>query len=87
MPVRKKPVLVKGPEFAAIRAFRTENRDEQLKRELAFLGAGHRPIAQLAGALRAARRGVSSGKGYDLARHYALVRLLRRPYPEIPGPA
>lgn len=87
MPVRKKPVLVKGPESAAIRAFRAESRNDQLKRQLAFLGAAHRPAAQLAGALRAARRGARSGKDYDLARHFALVRLLRRPYPEGSGPA
>jgi peptide-methionine (R)-S-oxide reductase len=76
MSFRKRPVIIRGPEYAAIRAFRSETRDEMLRRQQAFLGAklaGQE--ARLSRALRAERRAAASGMGYDLARHFALARL------------
>lgn len=75
MPFRKPLILVRGPEYAAIRAFRTETREEMLARQKLFLGAGlSGQEARFLRALREERRSAGS-PGYDLARHFALARL------------
>lgn len=74
MPFRK-PILIRGPEYAAIRSFRSETRDEILTRQKLFLGAGlSGQKARFLRALREERRSAGT-KGYDLARHFALARL------------
>jgi hypothetical protein len=75
MPVRRSPILIRGPEFAAIRSFRAEQRNGQIARQHQFLGLGRVGGAALARALREQRRAARSGKGYDLARHAALLAL------------
>lgn len=76
MPFRDRPVILRGPERAAIRAFRAETRDDVLRRQELFLGA-HIPgqNARLLRALRTERRAAAGHGGYDLARHLALARL------------
>jgi len=76
MPFRDPPIIVRGPKYAAIRAFRSETREDLLCRQKLFLGGelsgqGNR----LKRALRAERRAATSGKSYDLARHFTLARL------------
>lgn len=79
MPFRNAPVLVRGPKYAAIRAFRSETREDMLQRQTRFLGAGlANQEARLARALRAERQAAASGKSYDLSRHFALARLCRK---------
>jgi peptide-methionine (R)-S-oxide reductase len=76
MSFREPPVTVRGPKYAAIRAFRSETRGEILRRQKLFLGAelaGQE--ARLSRALRAERRAAACGMNYDLARHFALARL------------
>ncbi len=76
MPFRKAPVIVRGPEYAAIRTFCSETRDDLFRRQKLFLGAELAGQAlRLKRALRAERRAAASGIGYDLARHFALARL------------
>lgn len=76
MPFRKAPIIVRGPDYAAIRSFRAETRDETLRREKRFLGAAlEGQEIRLFRALRAERRAAASGKCYDLSRHFALARL------------
>ena len=79
MTFREPPVIIRGPKYAAIRAFRSETRDDMLHREKRFLGAtlGGQEV-RLARALRAERRAATSGAGYDLSRHFALARLCSR---------
>ena len=75
MPFRKPPILVRGPEYAAIRAFRTDTREEMLRRQKLFLAAGlSGQKARFLRALREERRAAGS-PGYDLARHFTLARL------------
>lgn len=73
------PNIARGAEYAAIRAFRAENREESLARQNAFLGAHlSGQEARLRRALRAQRRAANSGEHYDPARHLALARLCKR---------
>jgi hypothetical protein len=76
MPFRAPPIIVRGPAYAAIRAFRSESRDDLVRRQNAFLGtdqAGQE--SRLRRALRKERAAAVAGKNYDLARHFALARL------------
>lgn len=76
MPFRDPPIIVRGPKYARIRVFRSETREEMLRREMRFLGAGMADQeSRLARALRAERRAAAGGTGYDLSRHFALARL------------
>lgn len=78
MAFRAPPVIVRGPAWAAIRAFRTETREDLFRRQHAFLGAGNpAQDARLRRSLRAERRAASAGTNYDLARHFALARLCK----------
>lgn len=77
MPVRRAPIILRGLESAAIRAFRAEQREQLLERHAIFLGAAAPGSdARLRRALRAERRALASGRNYDPARHCALLRLL-----------
>jgi hypothetical protein len=94
MPFRERPVIIRGPQYAAIRAFRCESREELLARQQLFLGAGlPGQSARLTRALRKERRAAACGQSYDLARHFALARLcsagcLRPPHARLTsGPA
>ena len=76
MPFREPAVIIRGPKYAAIRAFRSETREDMLRREKRFLGAAlDGQESRLARALRAERRAATGGAGYDLSRHFALARL------------
>lgn len=76
MPFRKAPVIVQGPQYAAIRSFRSETRDDMLERQKTFLGVQHAAQEnRLRRALREERRAAATGAGYDLARHFTLARL------------
>jgi peptide-methionine (R)-S-oxide reductase len=76
MSFREPPVIIRGPKYAAIRTFRSETREEMLRRQKLFLGGELRgQESRLNRALRAERRAAASGKSYDLARHFALARL------------
>jgi peptide-methionine (R)-S-oxide reductase len=76
MPFRERPIIIRGPKHAAIRAFRSETREEMLLREMRFLGAGLTgQMPRLTRALRAERRAAANGASYDLSRHFALARL------------
>src|SRR5688572_13610131 len=78
MSFRTKPPIVRGPQYAAIRAFRTESREELISRQKLWLGAGlSGQEARLKRALRSARIAAISGKGYDVARHLTLARMCR----------
>lgn len=79
MPVRKAPIIIRGPESAAIRAFRAEQREQALQRQYVFLGRSVADSAvRLARALRAERRAAFSGQRYNIARHCALLRIARQ---------
>lgn len=78
MPSREPGMIAKGPERSHMRAFRSESREDMLRRQLMFLGAAL-PGQQkrLLRALRLQRQAAASGRSYDLARHFALARLCR----------
>lgn len=79
MQSKSSPNIACGAEYAAIRAFRAENREELLSRQNVFLGAHlSGQEARLRRALRAQRRAAKSGEHYDPARHLALARLCKR---------
>lgn len=78
MAFRAPPIIVRGPAWAAIRAFRADSRDDLLRRQHAFLGAGNPAQEErLLRSLRAERRAAAAGTNYNLARHFALARLCK----------
>jgi hypothetical protein len=79
MPFRSAPVIIRGPKFAPIRAFRSETTEDIFSREKRFLGAElSGQESRLGRALRAERRAAATGVSYDLSRHIALARLCSR---------
>jgi peptide-methionine (R)-S-oxide reductase len=79
MAFRENPIIIRGPERAAIRAFRSETRETMLKRQQVFLGVGlPAQEKRLLRELRIARRSAGTGESYDIERHYALARLCNR---------